>query len=243
MKNPFKVAKKGYYHVLLINDVIERQNKLEQQLQNLSMAVQDIRNCAQEFQTSLAMQRKLNELYFSVLFGKNHESGEDLSRRFLSSIPCASGDLRVYQLGNVKLTRVFVNLCKKHRLPYFIQSGTMLGAVRHQGFVPWDDDTDVAMMRDDIKTLRNILKDDPNYTIALVYDYYNKSRQLRFRTTNPDNPCFLDVYIYDYGDDDSEEAWQKWHRQKEAIVADFEKANPSLIKKWSELGLIQENSP
>lgn len=40
-------------------------------------------------------------------------------------------------------------VCREHRLRYYIYDGTMLGAVRHQGFIPWDDDLDIAMPRED----------------------------------------------------------------------------------------------
>ena len=38
--------------------------------------------------------------------------------------------------------------CREHRLDYYIWAGTMIGAVRHKGFIPWDDDLDIAMPRE-----------------------------------------------------------------------------------------------
>ena len=44
-------------------------------------------------------------------------------------------------------------VCRKHNLQYFMIAGTMLGAVRHHGFIPWDDDADVALPRHDYEVL------------------------------------------------------------------------------------------
>lgn len=43
----------------------------------------------------------------------------------------------------------FISICKRHRLQYFVCAGTLLGAMRHRGFIPWDDDIDVALPRSD----------------------------------------------------------------------------------------------
>lgn len=50
----------------------------------------------------------------------------------------------------------FDNLCREHNLRYFIGFGSLLGAVRHRGFIPWDDDIDVVMFRDDYEKLKVI---------------------------------------------------------------------------------------
>lgn len=54
------------------------------------------------------------------------------------------------------LYREFVRVCQKYGLRWFGIGGTMLGAVRHQGFIPWDDDMDVAMPREDYEKLKNL---------------------------------------------------------------------------------------
>ena len=62
-------------------------------------------------------------------------------------------DLRQYQLRSVVLLEAIDQVCKQHNLRYYIIAGTLLGAVRHQGFIPWDDDIDIAMSRADYDLL------------------------------------------------------------------------------------------
>lgn len=59
------------------------------------------------------------------------------------------GDLRDLQLKELEMLKMFSEFCREHHLRYFLLGGTLLGAVRHKGFIPWDDDVDVAMPRKD----------------------------------------------------------------------------------------------
>lgn len=56
----------------------------------------------------------------------------------------------------VKLLREFVRVCTKHGLRYYIICGTLIGVIRHQDFIPWDDDVDIAMPREDYEKLKKI---------------------------------------------------------------------------------------
>ncbi len=57
--------------------------------------------------------------------------------------------LRVLQLAELDILKQFLAICEQYRLTYFIYGGTLLGAVRHGGFIPWDDDIDIVMPRPD----------------------------------------------------------------------------------------------
>ena len=52
--------------------------------------------------------------------------------------------------------REFIRICEKHQLRYYLVEGSLLGAVRHQGMIPWDDDIDVAMFREDYERFMQI---------------------------------------------------------------------------------------
>lgn len=60
---------------------------------------------------------------------------------------------RTIQLYCLELLKIFDGACRKNDLRYFMIGGTLLGAVRHKGFIPWDDDVDVAMPRKDYEYL------------------------------------------------------------------------------------------
>ncbi|MDE6494302.1 MAG: LicD family protein [Bacteroidales bacterium] len=58
--------------------------------------------------------------------------------------------LRACQLKQVAILERIDRICKKHGIDYWLDGGTLLGAVRHGGFIPWDDDIDVAMKKEDL---------------------------------------------------------------------------------------------
>ncbi len=74
--------------------------------------------------------------------------------------PTKDLDLRILQKCDTVLLAVFDKLCEKHALSYWLHWGTLLGAVRHHGFIPWDDDVDVAMPREDYIRLLSLMEQD-----------------------------------------------------------------------------------
>ena len=75
--------------------------------------------------------------------------------------------LRRQQMVMLDMVKVLDSICKKYDIPYFLYGGTLLGAIRHNGFIPWDDDLDVAMLRNDYKRLLKVLPDELPGHLAL----------------------------------------------------------------------------
>ena len=89
----------------------------------------------------------------------------------------------------LELLKKLDEVCKKNNLRYFGDSGTLLGAVRHNGFIPWDDDIDVVMLREDYDKLIEIGNkefNDPFFLQSAYSDtgYYREHAQLRNSNTS-----------------------------------------------------------
>ena len=104
--------------------------------------------------------------------------------------------LRRQQMVMLEMVTVLDKICKKHDIPYFLYGGTLLGAFRHNGFIPWDDDLDVAMMRQDYKRLMKVLPSELPEDIALQNNDTDKNYFL-FITKLRDKRSFLDEGNFD----------------------------------------------
>lgn len=69
-------------------------------------------------------------------------------------------DLRTMQLELLGLLVEFDRICRKHDIDYWLDSGTLIGAARHGGFIPWDDDIDVCILKKDRKKLLDAMEQE-----------------------------------------------------------------------------------
>lgn len=122
-----------------------------------------------KFQIACFMPHWMRELIFKFKASRRAKKANSLEARLddirniltfnmpIDEVPRARGRLRLMQDGNVALLSFFARKCQEYGLRYWLDFGTLLGAVRHKGFIPWDDDLDVSMLRDDYEKLLNLL--------------------------------------------------------------------------------------
>ena len=96
----------------------------------------------------LELERKNDNLYFLI------NNCIDITKL----PPTKDSDLRLLQKCDTMLMAIFDRICEKKGLTYWLDYGSLLGAVRHQGFIPWDDDMDIVMPREDMDKVDSELK-------------------------------------------------------------------------------------
>ena len=94
---------------------------------------------------------------------------------------------------NLGILKHFDAFCKSHGLRYFLSEGTLLGAIRHHGFIPWDDDADVCMPRPDYNRFVREFVDTPKYKLCtpergnsfMVYARLSEMEDTKFTISAP----------------------------------------------------------
>lgn len=156
------------------------------------------------------------------LYQKEGEILEETKRRFFKSLPPAEGEMRKHQLILKDLLREFDSLCRNSQIPYFLVVGTLLGAMRHDGFVPWDDDIDVGVMHDDIERLKDIIREDDRYEITELHDQCAFCRQVRFKEkSDNDGAPFIDLFIYEYSGCETKNDLIRVKEVRNDLITDF----------------------
>lgn len=153
-------------------------------------------------------------------------------------------DRTLKKLQNIELEilKDFIGLCDRHNLQYFGIAGTCIGVLRHQGFIPWDDDIDIALPREDfekfLKYANEELKDkytimnaryDSNYPLMTTRMMLKDSKFREYALSHIDVELgiFLDIYPFDNLSDDfkkrKKQMRQAWFYSKLLILRSIPK--------------------
>lgn len=145
----------------------------------------------------------------------------------IKTIPPATGQIRNIQLANLALLKELDYVCKENNLQYWLDGGTLLGAIRHKGFIPWDDDIDVAMLRDDYEKIIDAFKKSSRNP-DIFADYVLSARshaQCIIKVQHKKCPhLFVDIFPWDkYGIRLSKEEQLKKTLYLKTLRADLQK--------------------
>lgn len=139
----------------------------------------------------------------------------------MNDISLCNKNLSIKEIQSIEIEILdyVVAICEKHNLKYFLCAGTLLGAIRHKGFIPWDDDIDIVMPRPDYEILLDILQkqNDGKFQILVPNKdgYYYEFAKVVDSTTivdqaNADNiknlGIWIDIFVLD-----ALNPQDKWH--------------------------------
>lgn len=136
----------------------------------------------------------------------------------ITEYPKAKGALRMVQLGDVLLLRIVDKVCQQNNIKYWVDAGTCLGMVRHGGFIPWDDDMDINMMRDDYERAVPILKDTlSKYGIDVNEKESEPIAHTGIGYKHHDTGLWIDLFPFEYATFDVNSTKEKRKYQEENL--------------------------
>ncbi len=159
--------------------------------------------------------------------------------------------LRELQLLELDILKEVDRICQKNHITYYLSKGTLLGAIRHQGFIPWDNDIDIAMPREDYEKFLSIVSDQlkkeyvllneqssnryyfPFSKIVLVdnHGFINKGDKFDEQYSGP----FMDIFPIDYFHTDDSKEWNKTCKKIQKIQKSlYLKCDVVKAKSWKE---------
>lgn len=121
--------------------------------------------------------------------------------------------IRKLQNAELMILKDIADICNKNKLKYYLIGGTLLGAVRHKGFIPWDDDIDLVMFRNDYDELFRLLTEkynekyfvqrfetDRNYTRYIMKIRLNGTKHIEDRVSGVEmnHGIYIDIFPIDY---------------------------------------------
>jgi glycerol-3-phosphate cytidylyltransferase len=146
----------------------------------------------------------------------------DIANVFFDAKDCKvpRGLISKIQLLNGYLLKKLSEICDGIGVKFWLHGGTLLGAARHGGFIPWDDDVDLGIMREDLEKLRRHLASAGGDFEIRTFHFTQTLHSImaRFVFKDSEIPVFLDLFVYDHCDyAQKKKVWAEYLAERENI--------------------------
>ncbi len=109
--------------------------------------------------------------------------------------------LKEIQQSSYQILKKIKEICDSNNITYFLDYGTLIGAIRHEGFIPWDDDIDISLPRKDYEKLVNLCIQDPSIIAPFELLHYKTNKNYIYPIARINDPSYYTDYqnAKDYG--------------------------------------------
>ena len=152
-----------------------------------------------------------NEYLFWLTQSLGQKADVDTKKEIFRQMPKATGKTRIIQLAAVYIMKRMKEICDANGLHFFLMYGTLLGACRHGGFIPWDNDVDVGMTRKDYEKFKAILENDKELAVNNYYDVAWNMKFIKVKLRES-NIFYIDIFLFDEIDANESNCKQLWQQ-------------------------------
>lgn len=136
----------------------------------------------------------------------------------IAKAPKARGQLKKIQDLNLYLMKQLQHICNEIGVKFWLRGGSALGAFRHNGFIPWDDDVDLGMMREDFEKLVTYVNSHSDL-YEVTYFYHDICKVAKFLFKNTKSALFIDIMVFDWGTwQNADSFWEMYMKDRNQMV-------------------------
>lgn len=218
--------KKTYKNALI------KRNKLKEKINPNYAKTKRLENQLTNYINTQKESNYRNDQMFWWSINQPGESLSDTKKRFFLNMPKAEGNLRIRQNEYVAVLSELKKLLDENGIPFWFMGGTMVGALRHKGFVPWDDDIDISMMYRDKEKLFKLVEESNTLCIEEVYWCGNTVlRCPRVKFKDKFRTGLVDIFLWETATNEPtgfNPLWKKRNMASDKMNAEYRKIKPNL---------------